>query len=436
MSAVFSASLVVTLVVEAFTFIGGVLAARLLLPDGRGQLAAIVLWQMVVLNLGSAGIEDALAYFGAKGDESRRTIFGRALIAFVLLATVLSAASAAVVAVVFGDGGAAVSGVWLGILIVPAWLASAITLALLRGFHLFAAWNTLRALNSLGYVAAILAFLVAGVATVGSFVAALVVSHIVVTGAGLAALAREGALAWPRPVEFPRDVFAYGLRAHTSHVGRFMTTRLDEIVISLMMAPAALGFYVVALTLAKITRPLVQTIADVALPRTAMAGPTPQGLEMFRRYVRLTGVMMVALCVPLMLVGPWLVEVIFGAAFQEAKTVVVPVVLATLPFAGKTMLASGLKAFDRGVDAGKCELAGTVAMAASAPLAALTYGIVGVAWAAVASQTLSFLMMSRALNRLFPARLTDLYIPQARDWAFLMSRATALAATVVRTASR
>jgi O-antigen/teichoic acid export membrane protein len=319
---------------------------------------------------------------------------------------------------------------------VPAWLASSISLALLRGFHLFTAWNALRALNSIGYVAMILAFLVYGIASVSSFITALVMAHGAVVVAARVVLAKNGFPALPERAEFPRALFAYGLKAHTSHVGRFMTTRLDEIVISLMMAPAALGHYVVALTLAKVTRPLVQTVADVALPRTAMAGPTREGLEMFRRYVRLTCVMMVALCLPLMLVGPWLVDAIFGSAYHEATTVVVPVILATLPFAGKTMLASGLKAFDRGIDAGKCELAGMLLMAVAAPAAVVAYGIVGVAWAAVVSQTLSFLMMSRVLNTLFPARWAELYCPQTRDWAFIVDRAAALAATVARTASR
>ncbi|HSE05616.1 MAG TPA: hypothetical protein VLK35_15820, partial [Methylomirabilota bacterium] len=52
----------------------GVLLARMLGPDGRGYLAALILWPLVITQLGNLGIPSALTYSIARDPLSSRAI--------------------------------------------------------------------------------------------------------------------------------------------------------------------------------------------------------------------------------------------------------------------------------------------------------------------------------------------------------------------------
>ncbi len=71
----FVASFLSTGIIQLSNLATGILAARLLLPDGRGELALLVLWPILIADLGSMGVNTAVAYRSARGDVGSREIF-------------------------------------------------------------------------------------------------------------------------------------------------------------------------------------------------------------------------------------------------------------------------------------------------------------------------------------------------------------------------
>ena len=61
------------------TAIGGIIAARLLGPGGRGELAAAVVWAGIFGTVAQLGLPQALTYFSARHTESLGTIVRAAL---------------------------------------------------------------------------------------------------------------------------------------------------------------------------------------------------------------------------------------------------------------------------------------------------------------------------------------------------------------------
>jgi hypothetical protein len=57
-----SITFIATIVIQLVTMFGGILSARLLLPQGKGELTAIMLWPSLLAALGSLGIVDAMTY--------------------------------------------------------------------------------------------------------------------------------------------------------------------------------------------------------------------------------------------------------------------------------------------------------------------------------------------------------------------------------------
>src|SRR5204862_3522182 len=66
-----SAAIVVQTIASRFAVIGlnaatGILTARLLAPEGRGELAAISIWPVLVAGLATLGLPTALVYHGRR----------------------------------------------------------------------------------------------------------------------------------------------------------------------------------------------------------------------------------------------------------------------------------------------------------------------------------------------------------------------------------
>jgi len=88
--------------VQIANVITGILAARLLLPEGRGELAFLLLWPTLIADTGALSINTAVSYYTAQSRFSPKRVFAGALftltvlsfllvIAFILLMPVLFA---------------------------------------------------------------------------------------------------------------------------------------------------------------------------------------------------------------------------------------------------------------------------------------------------------------------------------------------------------
>ena len=55
-----SVSFATTAYIQVLNIATGLIAARILLPEGRGELAALMLWPGLIAELGNLGLSDAL----------------------------------------------------------------------------------------------------------------------------------------------------------------------------------------------------------------------------------------------------------------------------------------------------------------------------------------------------------------------------------------
>jgi O-antigen/teichoic acid export membrane protein len=71
----------VNLVLAVLGMMSGVLAARLLGPHGRGELAAIQTWPGVIGTLAMLGMPEAIVYYSARDERGAGRYLGSAVIA-------------------------------------------------------------------------------------------------------------------------------------------------------------------------------------------------------------------------------------------------------------------------------------------------------------------------------------------------------------------
>ena len=82
-------SFATTLYIQIVNIVTGLLAARLLMPEGRGELAALMLWPGLVAELGCLALSDALLYRLASNAAAPRVLFGTIIAMTVALCAVL-----------------------------------------------------------------------------------------------------------------------------------------------------------------------------------------------------------------------------------------------------------------------------------------------------------------------------------------------------------
>jgi O-antigen/teichoic acid export membrane protein len=370
-------SLTASLAIQGVNLLTGVLLARELGVNDRGELAAVILWPTIIAAAGSAGFIEAVTYQASIRRSPYHVVVGTSLLLVAAETVVLLLATAAAVPLALRDYDDAVVGTALLFLaFVPLNLLTVHMLAILNGAQRFKAFHGLR-------------FAVIGASAVGLGALALAGS-LEVRGAAVVYLAANlGTCAVAtvlvlRPLDrlprterpLVRELVGFGLKSNVSNVSTLLNERLDQLVISAFLAPSQLGLYVVAVTFTSLSTLLGYSVSSVALPVVAGLEDPAERRAAAARYTRLTLLATGALAIPAALAAPALIDLVFGSDFDGAADVARILVLASALLATGRVLGSILKAVNRPLDAGAAELAGlavtAVALAALLPAFELT----------------------------------------------------------------
>jgi O-antigen/teichoic acid export membrane protein len=396
-----SVSIAATGVIQAANIGTGILAARMLLPEGRGQLAEIMLWAGLLAEFGSFGLYDALLYRAATGAARPRALFA----AISTLAWTLSLILVAVAWVVLPFAFSQESGELLATarvytaLYLPVYFGALLLGGLFQGQLDMITWNLVRCVVPLGYLAGVA---IAGVATgwsVAGFAAANVAAHVLAVAVGLALVVRAGWLSLAPQLAVMRTLLAYGIKVYVGDVLQALRLRLDQATVALFLSHTDLGFYVVALTIANAPQIVSNTVAYVAFPKASGAADEANRRVVFGRYLRLALISAVAVTLALMVVVPWVLPLLFGRAFAPSVLICEILLLGLVPYALKLMYMQALKAWGHPLLVSRAEIAG-LAVAAAALLALVPRGgLLGAAAALVIAHVFTAAAMGVLFHR-------------------------------------
>ncbi len=149
--------------------VSGVVAARALGVDGRGQLAAVILWPAVLASVGELGLPTAFVYLSASQRRTTRELARGILPLVVLQSLVLYLVGFPLILTVLGSYSTYVRGSALGFLVVyaPLYLLVRYLIALNQGEGRMGVFNLARVLIPSAYAALLVALLLLGM-VVGS----------------------------------------------------------------------------------------------------------------------------------------------------------------------------------------------------------------------------------------------------------------------------
>jgi O-antigen/teichoic acid export membrane protein len=378
-------SIVARLAIIAVNAGTGIVTARALAPDGRGELSAIILWPVLLANAMTLGLPSALTYNTRRAKHLQSDLIGTALFNG-LLVNVLSAAVAAIflprilhlyspdvilyarlflLSAPFGiflqiARAAFESNGDFGVSTKSQWLVPSLTLLGLL---------VLLALHKLTPYTAAYAYVLNSLP---------VITWITIK------LWREFRPSIKRLRSVTRILLSYGIRSYGIDLCGTLALYVDQALVVGLLRADAMGIYVVALSLSRFLNVCQTSVVMVLFPKTV--GLTLKAIvDLTGRAARVSTILTSVLGVAVFLFGPFVLRIMYGPQYVAASAVLRVLVVEVI-LAGLTMvLAQAAMALGR---PGIVTILQSIGLALTVPLMMFfipRWGLLGAGWALLIS---------------------------------------------------
>jgi len=375
--------------VTALGLVTGTVAARVLGPSQRGDLAQILLWPQLIITLGNLGIELAAVYLS--GDPTRRrNVPATLLVVSLLQAAILVPLYVAVMPLLLARHALMKEALVMAPLI-PLYLVGSVAIDVLAGRLRFGAFNlvriTLPALYCAGLIPLALASRLSPMSAALTFLCASAVADflalfLVWRGDGLGRFDRGIA----------KDALRFGLRAH---VGRLSPQALgiDMAVIALILASKDLGLYVAATAFLAAPSLVAVSIGMVVFPQASAAHQAGEKQEL-RAAFALQVVAVVLLSAVMFVFAHPLLTLLFGHQYAGATTAMRLLAVGAVAVYIRQFPMDVLRGVGRPGLTSVAEVANWVIFLAIVPLGGYLGGLVGISAALAVAAYLSLAVLA------------------------------------------
>lgn len=403
--------------IQLIGIVTGILAARLLLPEGRGELAILLLWPVLIADLGSFSLSASSGFHMARKQATPQEIWANTFLFVTILFPILIGVFVLFAPMIYdGQRDEVLQLTYVCAALIPAYLYALSLMAIFQGAQKFGPYNLLRSLVHFSYLGIVLLFLAFQPPSVENFVNGYVGAHILLLAVTLWLSWKQGWVSIRPNAEVMRSLFLYGLRTHAGVVLALANRRLDQLIVSVALAATDFGFYVVAMAIEVPIFFVAVTIEILLFPKIA-AQETEEGRQqVLGRYFRAALILVVPATIVFLIIAPWLIGIVFGAAYLPAGDAARVLALSGIGYTLKTMLTTYMRASNRmrivTLSEGAGILVTVVALAALLP----TLGLMGAAIAQVLAFTIPALFMAFLVGRETGLSLAGLFRFEKRDW--------------------
>jgi O-antigen/teichoic acid export membrane protein len=211
-----------------------------------------------------------------------------------------------------------------------------------------------------------------------------------------------------------RAIVRYASRGHLSDVAAAANGRLDQIVLSLVVHPAQVGLYAVAVTAASAVSAIGQSIGAVAFPAgSAIAtADEPRFCANVLRMTVLTATPVVAVA---MLAVPTLIPLVFGSDYVGSITSCEFLLIGAAPLCITTALYGVLRSRNLGLIPSASELVGLVCLMVMLGVLVPRAGIAGAAMASTGASLISVCTAVMLSHRYLKFRWCEAFIVRTAD---------------------
>jgi O-antigen/teichoic acid export membrane protein len=384
----FSAHLLLTsgtnIVIAVLGVLTGSMAARLLGPAGRGELAAVQMWAVAFGNIANLGLPQALTFYAAQSAHNAGRFLGSATMIGLLASFVFMGLGYLVLPMVLSAQPPDVVGAarWY-LLLLPIQAVVSMPYHLLRGRSDFAVWNPLRLAPGVGWLG-VLVFCWLRSDSDPQRLAYLYLGALALVGVLTFSAARWRVAGPFRPDTSQwRPLLTYGLPTVLSSVPYVLNLRLDQMLMAAFLPAQILGFYVVAVTWSAAVVQLPSALGTVLFPRTASQTERTQRELVFAQGCRLAVLTALSVALVVAVITPYALPLLFGDQFRASIPAALVLVAAAAVSSINLVFEEGLRGLGQPSAALWAEVAGLVVTAISLLVLLRPFELLGAALASV-----------------------------------------------------
>jgi O-antigen/teichoic acid export membrane protein len=391
--------------------VNSILLSRWLGPAGRGEVAAAMLWPMLLVYLSSMGLIPAILYFAALPESKPQAIFANGLwlgltqgalailVGFAALPWLLRSQTAEVV------GAARVY-----LLVIPLSLVTQYGVSILQGRMRIVAFNRLRLILPAGYLIGTISLMLAGQLALLN----IILLHLLLTAIAIIAmlitLLRSGTrLRLEIDGPLAGQMLKYGAKVHIGNITGLANMSLDQVLMAAWLAPNYLGLYVVAVSAAGLGQIFSQAVQMVLTPSITQKESLLERAAVlqgaFRRYWLLSFLITLGLAALL----PIAIPLVFGANFKEAVWPAEVLLLGIFFIGAKDLLSGGAQALGNPWLGSKANLIALFVTVSLLYLLLPTLGIMGAAIATAVAYGTQLAVVALGLRQTHGIALTGLF---------------------------
>jgi O-antigen/teichoic acid export membrane protein len=432
----FGASTLLTVAVNALLGIegavSGIMAARLLGPQGRGELAAIQTFSGFVATIAIVGMIEAVVYYCARNpQQAGRYIGSAAMIAIVASIPVLIVAYILMPVVLAAQSRGDIRAARYYLLMAPIYALVAVPAHSLRGRGDFVAWNAIRLIPNLIWIVVLAAAWCAELRNARLLAIAYVAAQAVVFLPVFFVVVNRVEGPFRPASEDWRGMIRYGLPCTLTNLPQILNLRLDQIAMAMMLPARELGTYAVAVAWSSMTAPVLNALGATLLPSIASQADRAASTDWFSKGMRLASLSAAAAC--LLLTG--LTPIALAALFGESYGASVPAALLLVP-AGcilglNSVLEQGLLGLGHPYSVLGGELAGLMATALGLALTLRPLHIMGGAISSLAGYSTVCVALVLVVRRLTGVSLEELLWPRMDELRFVVARVRTLLSELI-----
>jgi O-antigen/teichoic acid export membrane protein len=371
------------LALAALNAASGILLARALGPEGRGEVAAIQLWGFFFATVALLGVPDAVVYLVARRRDRAGVYVTSAAVLNLLASVPIVVLGWFVMPVVLAaQSDETVRLARLFLVFVPLYAVTNQPGQGLRGLSSFTRWNLLRLVPAALWVLVVLAAMLGDQRTVAFVTAGFLLGTAVTFVVACVVAAPQILPPYRVDRQTWRPMLRFGLPLLLASVPQWLNLRLDQMLLAAFVPSRELGLYAVAVAWAGLVAPLVNALGIVLFPRLAGEDDIAARHAVLFRGVRAALVITTVLVVLLLALTPVAIRLAFGPVFVEAVPVAAVLVVATAFLSMNFVLEEGFRGLGRPSEVLRAELAG---LAVTAVVLVALLGPLGILGAAVAS---------------------------------------------------
>jgi len=362
----------------AFT---SVAAARILGPQGRGELVALTVWTLALVQVVALGMNQSVVFHTGKKLFSISEIWTSSAAIGAAQAVLVVSIGLAVVPLALRGYTSEVRR--LGVIFLTAtpvllFLGGSYPANILQGMVDLNSFNLVSLAAPVAYavgltiIAALhsreLSWAVA--AQVAGYASSSVLGYWLFSRRHLIRIRWNGAAC--------SSLLKYGWKTQLGSVSNYVNQRLDQLLLSLFVAPRELGLYAVAVALTSVVGFLPGALGIVTLAKGSNLG-LQDATKLVSNSFRLSVASLVLLCGGLFLVAPWLIPLVLGREFVNSTLPCRILLPGTVALGTARVLYDGARALGDPILAFYAEGAAMAVTCGGLYLLLPRYGIVGAA---------------------------------------------------------